>query len=197
MNRSLFHVGLIIAGIIALLGIILLVPRLMPHIGEGTRYQYNFFDFVEKDGTWFTQVQGGTELYQVALRHGPRELENITVRGDIARFGAENGFLYITFDPDKSVHTQYTTMANAEIAVGLVTHFGKTIKPACIRNDSQCDGVDIVTCNSTLLGVVFINDVDTPASVTVSGNCVTVSGRGEALVMAADRFMYGLYGIMK
>jgi hypothetical protein len=197
MNRSIIYVAIIIAVICVLLGGILLVPKLFPHFGEGTRYQYNFFDFTEKDGTWFTQVQGGSQLYQVSLRHGPRELENITVRGDVARYGADNAFFYITFDPSEAVHTQYTTMAAAEITAPLVAHFGKDLKPACISNDTKCAGVDIVTCNSTLQGVIFINNADVPASVTVSGNCVTLSGKGEALVAAADRFMYGLYGIMR
>ena len=189
---------IIIAGILVVAGVLILIPYIYTPEGSGTYYTYNYFDFVYREGVWYTQAQVNGNVLQISLRNGPRELEDIPVEGDIAQFRDRFSSLYITFDPREENHDAYVTMSNAEISPNLVLHFGKDVLPACISEEPVCTEMDvpIVTCESTDSGVVFLNRAPGP-SVRIEDNCAIITGVGEDMVRAADRFMYGLYGIMQ
>ena len=53
--------------------------------GEMTdiNYMYNGFSFVFADGLWYTQVQKGNTVWDVPLHFGPKQVENISVIGNI------------------------------------------------------------------------------------------------------------------
>ncbi len=194
MARNLYAILGLISLFILLAGAVYV---LKPKAG-GESYTYNYFEFRKVNDVWYTQTQEGQNLLQVSLRHGPRELEDIPVRGDITAF-KQNSFFYITFDPRPENHDPYVTMANAEISPPMVVHFAKDIQVACTVEHDACTemGVPRIDCKSTEEAVIFINRNESGPSVAVQGSCATISGLGEELVMAADRFMYGMYGIMK
>jgi len=186
-------------GFLALaVALIWFVPKIYSPEKYEDRYTYNYFDFIKRGGTWFTQAQVGGNLLALSLRNGPRELEGIPVKGNIAEFRDTYSFVFITFDPSEENHNRYVTMSNAEVAPNLVLHFGMDIEPACTIEHEVCNesGTRVVTCDSTTEGVIFLNHAPGP-SVEVRDNCAIITGLENELVHATDRFMYGLYGIMK
>ncbi len=200
-HSSPTHIFFYAAGIIVvILLIIFLVPKLYPvqQMFEDS-YTYNYFDFVKEQGTWFTNVVYGNDTLSVGLRYGPRELEDIPVIGSITNFRDSYNFYYITFDPSEDNHDKYVTMSDAEVSVNLVLHFGKSIEAGCTKEDSVCNttNTSIVTCDSTSQGVIFLNHAPGGPKIEINGNCAIITGEGPDMVRAADRFMYGMYGIMK
>ena len=195
-SETLYFFGALAAMAAVVAGIIIVPKLLSPAYEE--RYTYNFFEFTKMDGTWFTQAEVEGRLLQVALRGGPRELEQIPVTGNIAGFRDRYNFFYVAFDPREENHDKYVTMSSAEISPNLVLHFNKGLSAACTVEDDVCTETEtpVVTCSSTAEGVIFLNRAPGP-SVDVTGNCAVITGIGEDMVRAADRFMYGMYGIMR
>ena len=54
----------------------------------------------------------------------------------------------------------------------------------------------IVTCEDRETAVIFLRVAENP-QVILSGNCMTLEGTDEELVMAAERVLYAWYGIMQ
>lgn len=191
-------IAVIVLVFLGLLFIPKLYTKLFPKQSYDDRYTYNYFDFINVDGSWSTQTQEGNNLLMIILRHGPLELEGMPVKGDIQRYRNDNDFFYITFDPRNESHDPHVTLSMAELAPNLVRHFGKDFAPACTVDNPDCNesGVETVTCNSTDKAVIFLHNGEGP-SIKIDGNCAVISGLGEDLVRATDRFMYGMYGIMK
>lgn len=188
---------IVIAAIALIVLAILTIPRFYnPEVVPyDDQYIYNGFPFTLKDGVWATSLTYADNLYLIQLRNGPLDLEDIPVTGSIAGFGNSYSKFYVTFDPTN--HDAFVTMSNAEISPGLVAHFGKDLEAACTV-ESECEslGVDYVTCDSTDEGVIYL-DRSAEAGIEIRENCAIISGTGEEMVMAADRFMYGLYGVMR
>jgi hypothetical protein len=164
---------------------------------EETAFTYNYFKFQKQDGIWYTESQSGKNLYQIAMRYSPKELEDVNVTGDILGLKAKWGFFYITFDPTAQSFKD-VTMANAEISTKLVQHFAIGLAPACTKPAQACEdmNVTIATCDNATIPVIFLNQAPGPL-VEIRGNCAIVQGENDDIVRAADRFMYGMYGIMK
>jgi len=188
----------LIGAIVLVLAIVLIIPRFYSPDPVQDTYKYNFFTFEKIEGIWTTQTQEGNNLLRISLRNGPRALEDIPVTGDLTVFRNNFDFFYITFDPTPDVHNSFVTLSNAEISPNFVRHFGKDVLPACTIENQECidSGVSIITCDNTQEGVVYLNS-GAETSVVINGNCAIISGTDEELVKAADRFMYGMYGIMK
>jgi hypothetical protein len=200
-KNSRFGLFLALGAIAVFIIIILIIPfffKSEPFVEN--QYTYNGFEFVENGGSWFSKSMEGDNLLQTSLRHGPLELEDISVQGDITKFKQTYQFIYVTFDPRVENHDSYVTMSNAEISPNLIVHFGKDIAISCSVDDAICTdaGIPVIDCNDVdkESGVIFINRVN-DTKIVVEDNCVTISGMGEELVMASDRFLYGMYGIMK
>jgi len=164
-------------------------------------YTYNHFKFEKRYGTWFTMTQEGNDLFEIALRYGPRELEDVIVQGDIYGFSRYHD-VYMTFDPTEEEFSDLT-MANAEIATKLAQHFGVAPLPACTKNSTDCEsaGARIISCEDTdqlneSEGIIYLNQEPGP-KVMVYESCAIIQGEGEDIIKAADRFMLGYYGIME
>jgi hypothetical protein len=160
-------------------------------------YTYNYFQFDKKDGTWYTQAQEGSKLYQIALRYGPKELEDVKVKGNVSGLMKRWGFFYLTFDPTEKNFTDLT-LANAEVSTKLVAHFNIGVASACTKPADVCDrwNLSIITCDNTTLPVIYFSQEPGPL-VEIKGNCAIIQGKDEDIIKAADRFMYNMYGIMK
>ncbi|MEM4267793.1 MAG: hypothetical protein QXK37_03085 [Candidatus Woesearchaeota archaeon] len=161
------------------------------------RFTYNYFKVEKRDGIWWTEAQQGKNLFLITMRYSPREVENVTVIGDVQELRRKWGFFYITFDPTEEKFAD-VTMANAEISTKLVQHFGIGVAPGCIKPAPECTqlNVTLVSCENESLPVIFLNQ-ESPPVVKVQGNCIIVQGEESDIIRAADRLMYNLYGIMK
>jgi len=156
-------------------------------------YVYNGYSFVNVNGLWYTQVQGGNNLYDIPLHYGPRDLEEIPVIGELDEefYGKD---LYITFNP-VDPNLQYVALASAELSINLAKGFGLVPTAACDRNQTEtCETRPIITCANNEPTVYIKQSAKT--QVILKGKCVIIQGTDLGLVQATDKFLLKMYGVM-
>lgn len=159
---------------------------------------YNGFEFENVDGLWRTAWQRGSQPYELEFRFNPVQVEGIPVEGNTdARFQQQN--VYITFDPsdNRTSDTSYVALAAVELSRKLVDPFERNVIAACTKNETQaCSNRPIITCENTNSSVIYLKQAD-EAKIVLNGNCVTLQGRGDGIVMTADRALFEWLGIMR
>lgn len=170
--------------------------NLAGELDDEDAYLYNGFSFIHYQDQWWTEFAraDGSETYNVQFRYGPKEVEGVQTGGDylyILNFPEP----YITFDP-RVEDIQYTALAAADIATALYRAFKITSRPACTVNETAaCADLPIMECEP---GVPIIHlKQDNRTYVEMDGTCLVIHGKGFDLVKAVDRFLFGVYGIMK
>ncbi|MFW6383636.1 MAG: hypothetical protein ACOCZQ_03245 [Nanoarchaeota archaeon] len=201
LRRGILFLAIITISLVVLFAVLAFAPKfidqeLLPGPTPET-YEYNGFTFTEIDGGWQTKGHRGNSEFEISLRHGPKELENITVEGNIPQFRDSGDFYYITIDPRDENHDEYVTMSMAELAPNLALHFQKEVQSACTVEHEAChkEGAPVKTCNDTDRPMVYLKR-EPGAKIEISDGCAVIQGKGNEMVKAADRFMYGMYGIM-
>ena len=185
----------IAAGIVAIAGIFVLI---LVFSGSGDvasgdvagDVTYNGFVFRETDGVWSTQWQDGDQLYKIYFRHHPEQVENVPVQGSIDR-RFQNATIYLTLDlsENETAENSYLALAGIEISSKLTEPLKRKVTSACTENLSVCEGRPVVTCSDSNYAVIYLKQ-DSEAGVVLDGNCITVHGSGEGIVMAADNLMF-------
>lgn len=156
-------------------------------------YMYNGFSVVRVGDLWYTQVQRDNKLFNIALHHGPRELENVSISGKI-NSTFNSGKLYISFNP-KGKNTEWTALAAAALSSNLAKGIGVTPVAACDRNTTECADRPIITCNSGK-PVIYLSQEKDAARILLKGNCVTLEGQKDELVRAVEKFLLVWYKVM-
>ncbi len=206
-KKLLYLIGIVVAVFALILGIVqftgnasedivtiddLHKKNLIGESGENN-YLYNGFSFVYADGLWYTRVKPGNKLVDVPLHFGPKELENIEIKGSLDDTFNENKEVYITFDP-LNEQMQYTALASAELSLNLAKGILKTPVAACIKNEtSACEERPIMTCSSEK-PVIYIKESKTPM-ILLNDNCIIVQGKDWDVVKATDRLILYWYGV--
>jgi len=167
--------------------------KLEPEIG----YLYNGLSFVNYDNIWYTQIMspGGTRLYDVAFRFGPKEVEDVPVKGkfDVTKFD-EVGEYYVTFDPLGS-QFNFVAVAISDFNQNMMKVFDKIPVAACDKNETvACKDRPIITCNNTEEIVLYVKERN-ETKIVFENNCINVEGSGLELVKAVDKVMYIFYKI--
>jgi hypothetical protein len=159
-------------------------------------YVYNGYSFVFYDNLWYTQVaRDGDTILDIPLHFAPKELEDISITGEI-NWELEEPEVYLTFDPDEESYT-YVTLSIAELSLNLAK--GMEIKPiaACSKNETTaCKDRPIVTCENKDKAVVYLRQEEGKGKVNMDGNCVEIIGKDWEMVKATDRFLLQWYGVM-
>jgi len=157
-------------------------------------FVYNGYAFAKIDNMWWTRWKSGNKAYNIPLRFNPRQVENVTIDGELdKRFTANN--LYITFNPDEERFT-YLALAAGELSLNLVTALNATPIAACITNSTDtCSTRPIVSCQNEDKAVIYIREANETA-VLLNGNCMVVQGNGMEIMRAVDRVLFIWYGIM-
>lgn len=156
-------------------------------------YMYHGYSFVRVGDLWYTQIQRGDKLFDIALHHGPRELENVSVSGRInSTFNSDK--IYISFNPEGK-HMEWTALAAAALSTNLAKGIGVTPVAACDRNATVCEGRPIVTCASGK-PVIYLSQAKENAGIVFKGNCVTLEGKQDELMRAVERFLLMWYKVM-
>lgn len=200
-SRGLLFLLILVGGIALIFAAIFFIPKFIPVSTSQVTiesYDYNGFYFYKSDDIWFTQGFQGNDNYKIALRYGPRELENVTVIGDIAKVRQDTE-IYITSSPDiPDSEAKYTVLSIAEVATKLAAHFGVATLPAISKptNISGFEGIPVVNCENRTKSVMSFQRGPEP-KVIVFGNCTIIQGEEFDMVKAADRFMLGYYGMME
>jgi hypothetical protein len=161
-------------------------------------YMYGGYSFVNVSYFWYTQMksQGGTTLYTLDFRYGPKQVEDIVIKGrlDAALFDSATEY-HITFNPvGFDGDFTYVTLAVSDFNQNMVKVFKKKPIAACDRNETDaCRGRPIINCDSP--GVVFYVQEAEETKVLIEDNCIMVKGTGFDLVRGVDKLLFELYGI--
>lgn len=159
-------------------------------------YVYNGYSFVFTNGLWYTQVQRGNNLFDIALHYAPKDLEDIPIEGELngTLFNSEKG-IYITFDP-LGQNLNYVALAVGEFDQNIIKAFNKMPIAACDKNETKaCAARPIITCDNTNKPVLYLQQ-KTETKVLYNNNCMIVQGIGPEIVKATNRLLLKLYGIM-
>jgi len=167
--------------------------NLQGDLPEEQGYFYNEFSFVFFDGLWYTEVQPNQNTYQVPLHFGPKDLENISIKGKLDdRF--QKGDVYLTFNPLTS--DDFLGVAIGEISQSVSRAIGRKPIGACDRNETtSCQNRPIINCTNTDQAVIFFSQEPGP-EIELKGNCLIIKGQEYDIVKAADRVLMQWYKIM-
>lgn len=186
---------IIIASLIAVAAIFAILLNVSG--GKESKVTYNGFEFTDVDGIWRTEWQREGQGYELDFRFNPEQVEEIPVTGktDI-RFQFET--IYLTVDPseERTPETAYLNLAAVELSRKLVEPFERNVTAACTRNETEaCASRPIVTCENTNSSVIYLTQAE-EAKIILKGNCAVIQGKGEGIVMAADKALFQWLGVM-
>ncbi|MCK5630106.1 MAG: hypothetical protein KAI26_05790 [Nanoarchaeota archaeon] len=163
---------------------------------DATHKVYHYYTFENDEIHWKTTWINNNQPYILNFRHWPGELEDIKIIGKLNSVFSDADDVYLTFDADGE-NFDYLALAATEISLNINQVLGKNIFAACIANNTpDCYMRPIVTCEDRETAVIFLRVAENP-QVILSGNCMTLEGTDEELVMAAERVLYAWYGIMQ
>lgn len=185
----------IAAVIIAVIGLFALIMVFSGEENSTEDVTYNGFIFRETNGVWSTEWQNGDQVYKLYFRHHPGEVEHIPIQGSIdQRF--QNATIHLAFDPseENTIENSYLALAGVELSGKLVEPLKRNVISACTKNSSVCAGRPVVTCDSDH-AVIHLKQGGYDG-VILDGNCITVQGNGEGIVMAADKILFRFLRIM-
>lgn len=162
-------------------------------------YVYNgLYSFVLFDGLWYTQLvtSGGATQYNIPFHHGPKEVENISIYGQLnySNLDKYKNF-FMTFDPDDD-DLSYIAASTSESNFVFIQVFGKGVIGSCTKNATGCEDRPKVKCNSTSAPVFYFGSED-ETNVLYIDNCVIIAGKERELFKATDRMLFDLLGIME
>ena len=130
-------------------------------------------------------------------RFNPEQVEHVPLEGETdVRF--QNGTVYITIDPsfEQTNENSYVALAAVELSRKLVDPFNREVIATCTENSTACQNRPPVSCSTPNAAVIYLKTAD-EARVTLDGNCATIQGRGEGIVMAAHRALFKWLQIME
>jgi hypothetical protein len=156
------------------------------------------YSFVNLDGFWYTQLTSpsGKSLYNMALRYGPRDLENIRIFGYLnnSLFNEATDY-YVTFNPTGNDFS-HVALAVSDFNQHMEKVFGKTPIAACDKNETAaCEDRPIINCDNTDKVVLYVKEAN-QSLVKYDNNCIIVEGKNFDLVKGIDRILLNFYGIM-
>ncbi len=165
-------------------------------IDDEEGYLYNGYSFVKADGLWWTEMNKfGTRL-KVPLHFGPKELEDISVTGELDPAFNNGEELFIAIDPNTK--SKYYTLAISELSFNTVKGLDRTPVGSCTEESWVCENRTIVSCakNPEKLPVVELALEGSPG-IHIEGTCIRLTGSGEyEIVKSVNRLLYQWYGVM-
>ncbi len=207
-KNLMIAIGIVVLAFVVLFSVKLIIKDPKPDTPSGlvvktlegeenpeTNYMYNGFVFVKNGPLWQTQWRSGNKQYNIMLHHGPKELENITITGDIDdRFHSDE--VYVTFNPLGN-DLNYVALSAGELSLSLVRALNVMPIASCDRNETPaCKIRPIVNCINTDSAVIYLKE-DPEAKVDLKGNCIVLQGKGKDIIKVTDRLILQWYGIMQ
>ena len=161
---------------------------------------YRGYVFEKAGPLWRTKWRSSKGLvYNLEFRFHPEEVAHIAIEGEQdERINSETVFLTIDGE-DTSETEEYSqlSLAVVEISSKLVTIFERNVIAACTTNSSEaCETRPTITCETEEAAVIYFKDAPEPR-VVLDGNCITIEGKGEDSVKAADKLIYKLLRIVE
>ncbi|MBI2522933.1 hypothetical protein HYW19_00935 [Candidatus Woesearchaeota archaeon] len=157
------------------------------------------YSFVKFDGLWYAQLVSpkGTRLYNIQFRYGPRDVENIKIRGSLDTNLFNNATeYYVTFNPTGQNFSS-VALAVGDFNTHMTNIFFKQPIAACDKNETfACANRPIITCDNTDKLVLYVKEANN-SGVYFDNNCMVIEGNGFDLIKGVDRILYGLYEIIQ
>ena len=159
-------------------------------------YMYGDHSIVKNDGLWWSDVYVLGTLYKTPLHFGPKELENITISGQLNDSFNQQQDIYLAINPETS--DKYYSLAVSELSLNLAKVMNRAPIGACTtKNDLVCPERKVVSCtNPNGSPTIELELSDTP-SIQLQGSCIKITGREYGLTRAVDRLLYRWYGVMQ
>ena len=170
--------------------------NLAGELSEDRGYLYNGFSFVKYDGLWWTILKVMDErLVQVRLHFAPKELEKVTVLGELNDDFNEGEEIFIAINPN--VQDKYYTLAISELSFNVASGVGRTPVGTCTEENEACVERPILSCdhNPENKPIIELSLTGSPG-VFYDGACVKLQGEEYTLVKSVDRFLYEWYQVM-
>jgi len=163
-------------------------------------YVYNdIYSFIKYDEFWYTQFlsPGGSRLYNVQFRYGPRDVDTINIEGSLNSELLNNATdYYVTFNPTGS-NFSHVALAVADFNQHMTNIFFKQPIAACDKNEtSACINIPVITCDNTDSLVLYVKEANN-TRVYFDDNCIVVEGSGFDLVKGVDRVLFEFYDIIE
>ena len=134
-------------------------------------------------------------LIKVTLHFGPKQVEEVPIRGQLDPAFNEGGKVYLAIDPE--VRNKYYSLALSEISFNLVKGVRREPAGSCTRNDWACENRTIISCQNTGGKPVIEFVLENETGIELSGTCIKISGQEYGIVKAANRVLYKWYGVME
>ena len=133
----------------------------------------------------------------VRLRHGPRELEDIPIIGNLIPIIKQSNQIYVTINPFANL-TGKTTIAALEIDKFIDNKY-LINKPVNSAFTKPYGNYSVKTCADAIDRTVVIRlELGDETKIYSEGDCIIIEGQDEFdLIKAADRLVLYLIGIMR
>lgn len=149
---------------------------------EYNKISYNGFEFIEKEGFWYVQIEDSLFLF----RFNPRQTEIDNMNTSIIKKidGYYNKPLYIY---SEYIDAEYEIYRN-------MNDFVQRIQMACL-NKKECadESYPIKTCEDNFI-IISESDSEIP-SIIQEDNCIFIRGKNEELTKLSDEFLFKILGI--
>ncbi len=160
-------------------------------------YFYNGLSFVFSNTLWNTKIQHNNKIYDIGMHYGPREVENVTLYGEVNDSFISQKELYLVYNPYDD-NLQNLNVGFSEMSFNLVNTFKKLPKAVCSQNHSACEGVPIFNCsNNKENHIISFETTDEDAEVFLDGNCIHLRGREKEIIRATNRLLWWWYDVME
>ena len=135
--------------------------------------------------------------YDIPLRYLPQNLTRIPTRGRLSGL-PEPFYIAVDVNTTDSEELGYMQLAAADLARKLRNLYNPSMRVACTPSsqaDPACTGRPVYTCNGSLPGVAF--HLAQQPRLELEGTCANVYGTRESLLMAEEKLVYILLGVIK
>ena len=169
-------------------------------LNEDEAYFYNGYSFVLVDGLWWAEIpveKGSEVLLKVPLHFGPKDLNNVTISGELNEHFNQGENLYIAINPN--VRNQHYSLGLSELSFNVVKGIGRKPIAACTEEDSACEGREIISCDNNpdnLPVVEIFVDEEIESAIEYDGSCIRITGHEYGIVSAVDLLLLIWYGVI-
>ncbi|MBS3090449.1 hypothetical protein J4433_01630 [Candidatus Pacearchaeota archaeon] len=190
-RRNQIVVGVILVAIMVLstAGYSIMDRSARQQQGRGERKQYNNFEFASSGGLWQLQNQN----FGLVVRYLPQDVENISYSAKLSQNLFSGREIYFVALNDE------TKIAANEIARNLPA---LRVQLACLEeqaNLAECADLPVKTCWDILIVInekKFNNATLVNEGIYQDENCIYIDSTAKNLIRAADRLLFGIYGII-
>ena len=158
-------------------------------------YTYQGFSFIYADGLWWSEIRQPDRAVKIPLHFGPREVENVTVTGELSPAFNEGADVYMAIDPHYA--NKYYSLALGELNSNVASGIRRRPVAACTTNDTICEKRPLLNCSSTQGKPLIELRAGEKAEIKLQDTCILITGKDYELVRAADRLIWQWYGVMK